>query len=103
MKPFTPTARQRGLFFTLAPAYVWWKSPDEAIRYPYHLLARIMDTGTIEDIAQVMAIFDKSTLREVVANAEAGWFRPNSWHLWHYWLGLADFDAVPLLPKRVFH
>lgn len=89
----------------LAPSYVWWKTPDEALKYPDHLMARIMDFGTIEDMADLVHAVGRDRLRLVIARAEAGWFRPQSWYLWHYWLGLARFGKVPVppLPERNFH
>ena len=91
----------RALLERLARRYVWWKSPAEASAFPQHVLAQVMDVGTIEDLVVLWHEVDDDTLREVLVNAEAGQFRPRSWHYWHYRLGMADTEeGIPPLPAR---
>ncbi len=84
----------------LARKYVWWKSPDEAIKYPRRIIAQVMDIGTLEDIELLVRLVGEETLKDTIAQAEAGQFRPRSWAYWHYRLGLADVDQVPKMPRR---
>lgn len=85
----------------LAPAYIWWKKPEEALRYPYRLIAQIMDMGTFEDVQALVAELGTDRLASVVRQAEIGWFRPQSWSYWNYRLGLVDVtDNPPPMPKR---
>lgn len=66
---------------------------------PYRVLARVMDIGTWEDIVLMLRTVDAEILRRTLA--EAGWFRPRSWHFWHYRLGLAaEIEDIPPMPKR---
>ena len=34
----------------LAPRYVWWKTPDEAMEYPHRVAAQVMNLGTFDDL-----------------------------------------------------
>jgi hypothetical protein len=85
-----------------AQKYIWWKTPDEAIRYPFRVMAQVMDLGTHEDVQALAKLVGDDTLRDVVLQAEAGQFRPRSWAYWHYRLGLAKEGCVPEMPRRRF-
>jgi hypothetical protein len=78
--------------------YVWWKSPDEAIAYPYRIIARIMDIGILEDVRELLALFSRDELLGVLHNAQAGQFRGRSWHFWHFYLTDRVNGEVPPLP-----
>ena len=87
---------------SFARKYVWWKNPDEALRYPQRVLAQVMDIGDHDDVERLARLVGDDGLRDVIAQAEAGQFRPRSWAYWHYRLGLADVEQVPEMPKRRF-
>ena len=92
----------RSFLERVSPAYIWWKTPDEALRYPDRLIAQIMDIGTFEDARELERLVGMDRLRAVIGRAEAGWLRPRSWSYWHYRLGLVEpGDALPPMPKRV--
>ena len=38
----------------LARKYIWWKSPDEAMRTPQGVIAQVMNLGDYDDV-QIMA------------------------------------------------
>lgn len=81
--------------------YMWWKSPDEALRRPERLMALIMDLADWEDESELNDVFGDMALVSVLKHAEAGWFRPKSWSFWHYRLRLVAFDEeVPPMPRR---
>lgn len=84
----------------MALRYIWWMSPEQASKVPYRIIAQVMNIGTWEDALILMEIFPPDALKHALKNAEAGWFRPRSWHFWHYRLGLADVGKVPPLPVR---
>lgn len=86
---------QRGYLLSVAPTYVWWKSPEDALKYPMHLTARIMDMGTFEDVQGLVATLGTDRLVTVVRQAEIGWFRPHSWNYWHYRLGVIKTTEEP--------
>lgn len=80
--------------------YIWWKTPDEAVAYPYRLIAQVMNIGEWDDVCALVKLVGDDVLRDVIANAEIGWFNERSWHYWHYRLGLAEVDCVPPMPTR---
>ncbi len=88
----------------LARRYVWWKTPDEAMRYPKRVVSQVMSLGTWEDLTAMSEATGDEYLRIVLGSAEAGQFDARSWHYWHYRLGLAEYGvkAVPAMPERKF-
>src|SRR5271165_2013039 len=86
----------------MAPYYVWWKTPDEAMRYPDRVAAQVMNIGAWEDVVRMVDATGEDYLRHVLKTAEAGQFNERSWHYWHYRLGLAEYGVrpVPALPAR---
>jgi hypothetical protein len=85
-----------------ASKYVWWKTPDEAVRMPQHVIAQVMNLGDYDDVQRLAAEVGNSVLREAVMDAQAGQFNERSWAYWHYRLGLCGVDRVPPLPVRSF-
>lgn len=82
--------------------YIWWQTTEESLNKPMRLVAQVMDRGTLSDAAKIVRVFGDDYLRNVIANARAGWFHPKSWHYWHYKLGLTRIgDVVPPLPRRI--
>jgi len=84
----------------MAGKYVWWKTPDEAIRFPRLVVAQVMNIGDYDDVQVLAKSVGEDYLREVIVNAEIGQFNDRSWHYWHYRLGLAEYGKVPPIPKR---
>jgi len=85
----------------LAAKYIWWKTPDEAVQFPDRIIAQVMDIGDYDDLLLLIQSVGEDYLREVLTNAEAGQFRPKSWHYWHYRLGLSQTpEQIPPMPKR---
>lgn len=89
------------LLKSFAAKYIWWKTPDDALRYPNRILAQVMNLGTHDDLHLLVESVDRLTLQKVILEVEAGWFSPHSWHFWHYKLGLAEPGQVPSLPEKV--
>ena len=65
----------------LASSYVWWKTPEEAMRFPHRVAAQVMNLGAWED------------LTDLVESAGEDY--------WHYRLGLAEYGAKPVPPMPV--
>ena len=84
----------------LAVRYVWWKSADDALRYPDRVVAQVMNMGSFEDVQLLGLIVSEDDLRSVLNRAGAGEFNPRSWHYWHYRLGLSRPGEVPPPPGR---
>lgn len=93
---------QAAFLLRIAPRYVWWKTPEKALWSVQHLLARIMDYGTLTDLIELRRLFGEEILQEVLASALIGQFRPRSWFFWHYQLDMAVYPdkPVPPLPTR---
>ena len=84
-----------------ARRYIWWQTPEEAVRDPHRLMAQVMDIGTFEDARDLIRLVGETRLREVLEQSQAGWLRPCSWSYWHYRLGLAETEQdIPPLPER---
>ena len=85
----------------LASAYVWWKTPHEAMQFPGHVAAQVMNLGTWNDLTAMAEAAGEPYLRHVLRHAEAGQFDARSWHYWHYRLGLAEYGKKPVPPMPV--
>ena len=90
----------REILFPLAKKYIWWSRSEEAMMQPHRIIAQVMDIGDFEDAQEMMRALGEDILKDTIQHAEAGWFRPRSWHYWHYRLHLAKTGQVPPLPKR---
>lgn len=88
------------LLIILAQKYIWWKTPDEALRFPKRIMAQVMELGDYQEVLQLTETAGVPALREVIQTAEAGWFSPENWHFWHYRLGLCAIGQVPPLPRK---
>jgi hypothetical protein len=82
----------------LASRYVWWRTPDDAIRDPTRLFTQVMNFGTYGEVEELVTHLGRDKLREVLVHAESGEFDERSWVYWHYRLGLATIDDMPPLP-----
>jgi hypothetical protein len=85
----------------LASSYVWWKTPEEAMRFPHRVAAQVMNLGAWEDLTDLVESAGEDYLRGVLRHAEAGQLDKRSWHYWHYRLGLAEYGAKPVPPMPV--
>jgi hypothetical protein len=81
---------------------VWWKTPEEAMRFPERVAAQVMNLGTWGDLTALIEAAGEPYLRQVLRGAEAGQLDVRSWHYWHYRLGLAEYGVrpVPPMPAR---
>lgn len=85
----------------LASKYIWWKSPDDAIKMPGRVIAQVMNIGDYDDVQLLAKEVGDASLREVLIHAEIGQFNERSWAYWHYRLGLAEIpEEIPAMPKR---
>jgi hypothetical protein len=87
----------------MSTKYVWWKAGDDPALTARRVLAQVMDIADYDDVQRVLEVVGETPLRDVLANAEPGWFKPRSWHYWHYRLGVVEpGEPVPALPRRTF-
>ncbi|MDP1830494.1 MAG: hypothetical protein Q8K67_00405 [Geothrix sp.] len=87
-----------------AARYIWWESPDEAMRRPARVIAQVMNIGDLDDVQDLLRSVGEASFREVLGNAEPGWFNERSWHYWHHALGVCHpGETVPQMPARRFN
>ena len=94
------TRQEQALLRQLASKYIWWKSRDEALRWPARIAAQVMNIGDYADTRRLSKVLGDDYLRGVLSNAEAGQLNAKSWTYWHYRLGMAQPGHVPPLPRR---
>lgn len=88
------------LLLHLASRYIWWKPPEEAVRFPARVMAQVMEIGNYEDVLHLIQTAGLTALKNVIQTAEAGWFSVESWHFWNYRLDLCEIGQVPPLPRK---
>src|SRR5690349_17073504 len=81
----------------LAQRMIWWKEPEEALRYPDRLLAQVMALGTWEDVQLAKGLWTTEEFAAVLRQAPAGVFDRRSWVYWHR---ILKKEPVPPLPQR---
>jgi len=81
-------------FLGIAKRVVWFKPPEEALQYPYELMAYAMKASPDEDLAALIRHIGVDGLREAIENAPAGIIDARSWS---YWNLMAGFE--PELPR----
>ena len=80
----------------IARELFWWQTPEDSLANSRRFLAQVMNLGTWEQIQMAKKAFDWNEFRDALVTAEAGWFEPRSWSLWHHAFGL----PVGPMPKR---
>lgn len=90
----------RDILRYFAAKYIWWKTPDEALRQPERVVAQVMNIGDYDDVQILVSEAGEEYLREVLGRAEIGQYNGRSWAYWHYRLGMADPGRIPAMPRR---
>src|SRR3569833_3632304 len=84
----------------LARKYIWWQSPEYALRDHHRLIAQVMDIGSHADVEALRCALGDQAFKLALQKARAGEFSERSWHYWHLVLGMSTPRAVPPLPHR---
>jgi predicted amidohydrolase YtcJ len=85
----------------MAAKYIWWKTPDEAMRYPRRVITQVMNIGDYSDVQTLVHALGDDALKDALAAAEAGELNEKSWVYWHLRLGLCSTqERCPPLPER---
>lgn len=82
--------------------HVWWKTQQEALRYPDRIIAQVMNRGSYEQVCQLVDTVGEEYLLQVLKNAECGQFNERSWAYWHYRLTDICLGEVPPMPTRKY-
>jgi hypothetical protein len=80
----------------IAKELFWWQPPEISLANSRRFLAQVMSLGTWEQLQEVKRQFGWESFQDALVNAEAGWFDPRSWALWHHAFGL----PIKPMPKR---
>jgi hypothetical protein len=80
----------------IAKAIFWWQPPEVSLANPRRFLAQVMTLGTWDELQLVKKVYEWDAFKDALLHAEAGWFDPRSWALWHHAFGL----PVGPMPKR---
>jgi hypothetical protein len=82
----------------VAERVIWWKPASEALADRRHFLARVMASGTFDEVRLVQSHFPPEAFRAVLDDPPAGVFDPRSWAYWNLM-----FDReTSRLPQRRF-
>lgn len=85
----------------MAAKYIWWKTPDEAMRYPRRVVTQVMNIGDYSDVQMLVHALGDGAFKDALAAAEAGELSERSWLYWHLRLGLCSTqEGCPPLPVR---
>jgi hypothetical protein len=68
-----PSARSDFLA-RMARKYIWWRTVNESLSLPRHILVQVMNIGIWEDILEMRSLFSNEELAGVLANAACGDF-----------------------------
>ena len=83
-----------------ASKYIWWKSAEEACRFPIRVIAQVMELGDFEDLVLLWTEYSDEELGRVLKSIDPGTLSQRSWNYWHYRLGLSEKGLVPAMPER---
>jgi len=76
--------------------------PEEAIERPHRIVLQVLDRGNWDDCRDILKLFGRDTVKEIVKNAEAGNLSKKSWNFWNLYLKMCKYPNVPPYPKRGF-
>jgi hypothetical protein len=79
---------------------VWFKTPEQALADPVHLVAHVLTYGTHEDVKTLRRHVSDDELRQALDIAPPGIFDPRSWAYWN--LKLGRYPAPPLPTRNLF-
>lgn len=84
----------------IARRVAWWDPPERTRARPDLFIARVLASGSIEDIVDVTAAFGTAALRRAVAAAPAAILDAKARHYWELVLDMAHSPAPPARRTR---
>lgn len=81
----------------IARRIVWWQEPGPTLARPLGFVARVMASGSLEEVRDVEMFFGRRALLEALVKATPGLFDRRSWN---YWLLVLGLDRTMPLPAR---
>jgi len=80
----------------IARRIVWWQEPARTIARSLEFVARVMASGTLDEVRDVERRFGRVVLREAAIKAPPGVFDRRSWNYWLLVLGLERTMPFPV-------
>ncbi|MBF6604776.1 MAG: hypothetical protein IVW53_04250 [Chloroflexi bacterium] len=80
----------------IARRIVWWQKPETTLERRLEFVARVMASGSLDEVRDVEHHFGRAVLREAVVKAPAGVFDRRSWSYWLLVLGLERTTPLPV-------
>jgi hypothetical protein len=93
-RPQKPTVQR---ISEIARRIVWWQEPEQTLARPLEFAARVMASGSLDEVRDVERSFGRRVLFEALANASPGVFDRRSWN---YWLLVLGLERTAPLPAR---
>ncbi|PIE45129.1 MAG: hypothetical protein CSA45_04325 [Gammaproteobacteria bacterium] len=76
--------------------YIWFDREETIKNNPYKVIAYAMRYAVIEDYPVLFSL-GKEILKDVLYQAQAGWFDKKNWVFWHT---ILKIENIPNPPKR---
>ncbi len=76
--------------------YIWFDREETIKDNPYKVIAYAMRYADVDDFPTIFSL-GKDVLKDVLKQAQAGWFDKKNWNFWHT---ILKIDNIPDLPKR---
>ena len=81
----------------IAHRIVWWQSPQQTLGRPSEFVARVMSSGSFDEVRAVERFFGRRFLVAALRDASPGVFDRRSWN---YWLLVLGLDTATPMPVR---
>lgn len=82
--------------------YVWWIDKKQVVNEePLRVLANAMRYANNDDEYRLLYQFGENVLKEVLKEAQAGWFDEKNWNFWHLVLYNTSRDIPPLPTRKI--
>ena len=86
-----------GRMAEIARRTCWWQGPEQTLARPLEFVARVMASGSRDEVHDVERFFGRRMLHEALSHASPGVFDRRSWN---YWLLVLGHERTAPLPTR---
>lgn len=81
----------------IARRIAWWQSPEQTLQRPLDFIARVMASGSLDEVRDVEQAFGRRRFGDALRAASPGVFDARSWS---YWLLILGMDQATPMPVR---
>ena len=81
----------------IARRIVWWQPSEQTLQRPLDFIARVMASGSLDEVRDVERAFGRRRLQDALRVASPGVFDARSWN---YWLLILGIDKATPIPTR---